>query len=197
MDIRSMILYEDKDIIVCRKEAGLPVQHKKSGMMDLESMLINYLAEKTMASSGGKIPYLAVVHRLDQPVEGVIVFALNKKAASCLGDQMRDGIMNKEYLALAEPRGKVHGPADDPGEWHQLNDFMLRDGRTNTSRIVPEGTPGCKEARLSYRILNDDAPEIPPDDLTVAPPEGLYLKKTFYQPDEWKRDRVENLPFLM
>lgn len=40
-------------------------------------------------------------------------------------------------------------------------------------------------------------PELPPDDLTVAPPEGLYLKKTFYQPDEWRRDRVENLPFLM
>ena len=68
------ILFEDKDIIVCRKPAGIAVQNARIGAMDLESGLKNYLAS---AGNGRQIPYLAVVHRLDQPVEGVLVFARN------------------------------------------------------------------------------------------------------------------------
>ena len=163
MDIRSMILYEDNDIIVCRKEAGLPVQHRNPGVMDLESMLKNYLAAKAAPSSGGKIPYLAVIHRLDQPVEGVIVFALNKKAAAFLSAQMREGLMNKEYLALVSLQGEEPPWSDSPESWHQLKDFMLRDGRTNTSGIVPYGTPGSKEARLSFRKAQSSEWAISPD----------------------------------
>ena len=86
-DVRECILYEDKDILVCHKPAGIAVQSGRVGSMDLESLLKNYIAQKKT----GKIPYLAVIHRLDQPVEGVLVFALNPKAAAALNRQMTTG----------------------------------------------------------------------------------------------------------
>ena len=165
MDIYSMILYEDKDIIVCRKAAGLPVQHKNHGVMDMESMLKNYLAMRSPSS--GEIPYLGVIHRLDQPVEGVIVFALNKKAAAALSAQMRDGFMNKEYLALVKPDKKDPALYDETSGWHQLTDHMIRDGRTNTSRIVRKETPGSREARLSWRGVKEAAGSFPPDEVLL------------------------------
>ena len=75
-DIRDYILYEDKDILVCHKPAGLAVQNARVGSMDMESLLKNYIAQKVP----GKMPYLGIIHRLDQPVEGVLVFALNPNA---------------------------------------------------------------------------------------------------------------------
>ena len=73
-NIENMILYEDKEIIVCHKAAGIAVQSARIGMPDMESTLKNYL----VAKNPGKMPYLGVVHRLDQPVEGVLVFSKNK-----------------------------------------------------------------------------------------------------------------------
>ena len=70
-NIEDMILYEDRDIIVCHKVAGIAVQSARIGMPDMESTLKNYLASKKT----GTMPYLGIVHRLDQPVEGVLVFA--------------------------------------------------------------------------------------------------------------------------
>ena len=64
-DIRDYILYEDKDILVCHKPAGLAVQNARVGNMDMESLLKNYIAQKVP----GKMPYLGIIHRLDQPVE--------------------------------------------------------------------------------------------------------------------------------
>ena len=69
--IEDYILYEDKNIIVCHKPAGLAVQNARIGSADMESALKNYLYKK----EPGKMPYLGIVHRLDQPVEGILVFA--------------------------------------------------------------------------------------------------------------------------
>ena len=79
LNIEETILFEDKDIIVCRKPGGIPVQTRRSTMMDMESGLKNYLAKK------GEDPYLAVVHRLDQPVQGILVFGKNIKHSIDLG----------------------------------------------------------------------------------------------------------------
>lgn len=149
-DVKDLILYEDKSIIVVNKPAGIAVQNSSFGTLDLESMLRNYLASSGQGGDTGRreIPYLAVVHRLDQPVAGVMVFAKTKKAAADLSRQMQVGMMNKEYLAVV--RKTVS--RDFPGGWVTLTDFLLRDGRTNTSRIVPEGTVGAKEAKLSCRV---------------------------------------------
>ena len=74
--IEDMIIFEDREILVCHKPAGFAVQNARIGTMDMESMIKNYLASKQPE----KVPYVAVVHRLDQPVEGVLVFAKTQKA---------------------------------------------------------------------------------------------------------------------
>lgn len=92
-----MILYEDKDIIVCHKMAGVAVQSARIGEKDLVSMLNNHLMEQT----GKRRPEpVRVVHRLDQPVEGIVVFAKTKKAAASLSAQITDGGMKKVYQAV-------------------------------------------------------------------------------------------------
>ena len=84
------ILYEDTELIVCHKPAGLAVQSAKVGQKDMMSILNNYLAEKHVN--------VYVVHRLDQPVEGVLVFAKTKRAAAELSRQAADGSMKKIYF---------------------------------------------------------------------------------------------------
>lgn len=140
------VLYEDSHIIVCYKEAGLPVQSARIGTKDLESILKNYLSEKE-----GKLPYLAVVHRLDQPVEGVLVFAKTQKAAASLGAQINDERMKKIYHAVVclEENSEVVLSQ----EWTTLCNYMLKDGKTNSSKIVPDHTKGAKRAELEYQIL--------------------------------------------
>ena len=102
-DIRDYIIYEDKDILVCHKPAGIAVQNARVGSMDLESLLKNYVAQKVP----GKMPYLGIIHRLDQPVEGVLVFALNSRAAAELNRQMTSGKIKKIYLAVTDRSYKV------------------------------------------------------------------------------------------
>ena len=140
-DIRDYILYEDKDILVCHKPAGLAVQNARVGNMDMESFLKNYIAQKVP----GKMPYLGIIHRLDQPVEGVLVFALNPKAAADLSRQMTAGKIKKTYLAVTEGTVKVKSA--------KLVDWLKKDGRTNSSAVVEGGTSGAKKAILSYEVL--------------------------------------------
>ena len=102
------ILYEDDQILVCHKPAGVPVQTKKIGTQDMESILKNYLFIHSSHHAGHKPPYLAVIHRLDQPVEGVLVFAKNKKAAAGLTRQITTGNIVKEYLAVTDRMSEKH-----------------------------------------------------------------------------------------
>ena len=133
------ILYEDGQLLVCRKPAGVPVQSGKVGQKDMVSILRNY----RNGTEGDT--YIGLVHRLDQPVQGVMVFAKTKMAAAGLSRQITDGRMKKQYLAVT--CGK---PMKKQGA---LVDYLLKDGRTNTSSIVPEGTKGAKRAELRYRII--------------------------------------------
>ena len=136
------ILYEDKDILVVEKPAGIPVETSRIGSKDMVSLLNNHLAE-TGGKPGG-IPYLGMIHRLDQPVQGVMVFAKNQKAAASLSKEIAQNEMKKTYLAVVEGTAK---------EEESLTDYLLKDGRTNTSKKVPKGTKGAKESRLSYECL--------------------------------------------
>ncbi|MEY8522057.1 RluA family pseudouridine synthase [Lachnospiraceae bacterium 38-10] len=130
------IIYEDKDILVCRKPAGLPTQSAKVTVPDLVSELRNYLAEK-------KESYLGVVHRLDQPVEGLLVFAKNKAAAKKLSEQLKTSSFDKVYYAVA-----FNQPPVQEG---MLEDYMIKDG--SRAKIVPADTPGAKKAVLHYRLI--------------------------------------------
>ncbi len=100
-DIHSLIIYEDPHIIVCRKPAGIPTQTVRIGTSDMESMLKNYL-------SGG---YLAVIHRLDQPVEGLLVFAKTPRAAKELNRQLTAAGFGKYYRALVSG---IPDPSESP-----------------------------------------------------------------------------------
>lgn len=135
------ILYEDRHLLVCRKPAGIPVQSARVGEKDMVSILRNYRNEREHNT------YIGLVHRLDQPVEGVMVFAKTKEAAADLSRQVTDGRMKKQYLAVV--CGK---PARKEGH---LVDDLLKDGRTNTSSIVKEGTKGAKRAELTYVIRGE------------------------------------------
>lgn len=143
------ILHEDNDIIVCHKPAGIATQTARVGQADMVSEISNYLAAKK--DSAGKFPCVRVVHRLDQPVEGILVFARNKQAAAELSRQAAGEEMRKEYLALVCGRDMLR-----TGE---LKDYLLKDGRMNMSRVVQPEVTGAKEARLSYEILRENLPE--------------------------------------
>ena len=138
--IEDMIIFEDKDILVCHKAAGIAVQNARIGAADMESSLKNYLALKNTET----VPYLGVVHRLDQPVSGILVFARTPAAAKNLNQQLQNDQFEKYYQAV------VCGVLPDSGT---LTDYLVKDGRTNTSRICSKNTPGAKKAVLSYEIL--------------------------------------------
>ena len=137
MDIN--ILYEDEYIIVCEKPAGVATQTKRLGQADMESLLKNYRAGK------GETPYIGVVHRLDQPVRGVMVFAKTKEAAASLSRQVQSKMADKFYYAMTDGI-----PEKKKGT---LEDYLLRDGKTNTSKVVSKTTEGAKLARLDYEVL--------------------------------------------
>lgn len=169
-----MILYEDKELIVCHKPAGVPVQSARLGQKDMVSILNNYLAEKRMQNKntarnqkGVQPEMVYVVHRLDQPVEGVIVFAKTKKAAAALGRQITQNSVQKIYRAvccvteIAEKKSLCAEPVtDDSGadkkmqERYTLSDYLVKDGRTNTSRIARKEEKDAKAAELSFTVLD-------------------------------------------
>ncbi len=141
--LRSRILYEDNNIIVCHKPAGIATQTARVGQKDMFSELTRYLASAGK-SIGGEAPYVGVVHRLDQPVEGILVFAKDKACAAALGSQIADNRMEKIYYAV------VCGKKFPSGG--ELVDYLVKDGRTNTSRLVQKGVKDAKAARLSYEV---------------------------------------------
>ena len=138
------IIFEDKDIIVCQKTAGIPVQTGKIGAIDLVSELKNYIM-KSAKTKPVKEPYLGVVHRLDQPVEGVILFAKNQVAAGALSKQLTTGIMNKCYYAVA---AGVPKKGEEKGV---LTDYLVKDAKTNSSSVTTKDKG--KEAKLEYTLI--------------------------------------------
>lgn len=149
------ILFEDKDIIVCHKPVGIASQNDRSFNPDMTSLLKNHLAKSISKSSANGIkkePYVGVIHRLDKPVEGVLVYGKNPKAAAFLSRQVSEkngtkNLMVKKYIA------KVYGllPIDENNETHLLEHYLFQDKKSNKSKVVTKEHAGCKLARLSYR----------------------------------------------
>ncbi len=157
--MKSRILYEDKDIIVCHKPAGIATQTARVGQRDMVSEVTAYLAKERKDNPlekgqkpAGQMPYVGVIHRLDQPVEGILVFARNKGAAAGLSRQITEERMEKDYYAV------VCG--QEIPEQGELVDYLLKDGRTNLSKVVPKEMKGAKEARLRFRVLQQQEMEM-------------------------------------
>ena len=132
------ILYEDNHLLVVVKPCNMPVCLDDSGDLDLLTYLKNYLKQKY--NKPGNV-YLGLIHRLDRPVSGVMVFAKTSKAASRLSDQVRTNKMNKKYFAV------VCGYLSGNGEFH---DKLLKDNRTNMVCVNPNG----KDSSLEYNVID-------------------------------------------
>ena len=137
------ILFEDKYIIVVNKPAGVPVETARIGEQDLISLLRNYLKGK------GEAPEVYPVHRLDQPVSGLLVLAKTREAASKLSVDLQRDSFSKDYKA------RVYKPGTIPASG-ELRDYLVKE-RDNLSRVVPAGTKGAKEAVLSYELIEEEA----------------------------------------
>ena len=121
------ILYSDKQIVVCIKPVGIDSEHQ--------------LPEELKNALGGEIFPL---HRLDQNVGGVMVYARTKGAAAALSRTIQDGTMIKEYVAM------VHGTPPESGDW---TDLLFKDNRKNKVFVVKKQRSGVKPARLEYTLL--------------------------------------------
>ncbi len=139
---KPTILYEDDTIIVCVKPSGIASQSAKSFQPDMTDLLRQHI----VATTGKKgEPYIGVIHRLDQPVGGVMVYAKTPAAAASLSKQTAEHSMCKKYYAVLV--------GNMPNSEGTLTDYLLKDGKTNTSAVVSETTKDAKKAILDYRIL--------------------------------------------
>ena len=135
------VLYEDNHLLVVEKPVNMPVQADSSGDPDLLTACKAYIKEKY--AKPGDV-YLGLVHRLDRPAGGVMVFARTSKAASRLTAQFASHATQKRYAALVT--GK-------PRPMDKLSGYILRDETATGASIVPADTPGAKSAVLSYQRL--------------------------------------------
>jgi len=136
--VMNNILYEDNHIIVVEKKINIPVQEDESKDEDLLTIIKKYIKDKY--NKPGNV-YLGLVHRLDRPVGGVMVFAKTSKAASRLSDQVRTHQISKKYYAIVEGKLNKEGI---------LKDKLLKDTKTNIVRVDKNG----KDSELSYKLVN-------------------------------------------
>lgn len=136
------VIFEDNHIIVVEKPVNIPSQGDKTGDVDMLTIIKDYLKEKY--NKPGNV-YLGLIHRLDRPVGGVMVFAKTSKAAARLSEQVREKVFQKTYLVV------VNGKMEEGSGC--LEDFLLKNERNNMSKVVKEGTKNAKYASLDYEVL--------------------------------------------
>ncbi len=141
------VIYEDNHIIVVEKKPNIPSQGDKTNDIDMLTIVKQYIKEKYQKP--GEV-YLGLIHRLDRPVGGVMVFAKTSKAASRLSEQVRNKVFKKKYLTIVD--GKMEE------ESATLEDYLLKNERNNLSKVVNEKTKNAKQAKLDYEVLtyNDE-----------------------------------------
>ena len=142
--MQKNIIFEDEHLIVAYKPAGIATQTARIGQQDMVSELKNYLSRKPENKGKGE-PYLGLVHRLDQPVSGILVFGKTKQAAASISRQITEGTFHKYYYAV------IYGKPVKEND--RLTDYLYKDGRTNMSVIVKKDFLEAKKAVLDYRLV--------------------------------------------
>ena len=139
------IVYEDNHIIVVIKPQNMPTQEDDSKDLDLLNQIKDYI--KVKYNKPGNV-YVGLVHRLDRPTGGLMVFAKTSKAASRLCEQMNDDRFSKRYLTVTQgvPREKSK----------KLINYLKKDEKNNIVKIVPMGEEGAKKAELIYNVLDSE-----------------------------------------
>ncbi len=136
------IIYEDNHIIVVEKIPNIPSQADKTNDIDMLTIIKEYIKEKY--NKPGNV-YLGLIHRLDRPVGGVMVFAKTSKSAARLSEQVRNKTFKKTYLTV------VNGELKEPKGIFE--DYLLKNERNNISKVVQEGTKNAKYAKLDYEVI--------------------------------------------
>ncbi len=139
------VIYEDNHIIVVEKPVGIPTQADISGDVDMYTLVKEYIRKKY--NKPGNV-FVGIVHRLDRPVGGIMVFARTSKGASRLSEEIRNRNFKKTYLAvvsglLKEKKGT-------------LENYLLKDESKNKSFVVSKDTKGAKIARLDYEVISEN-----------------------------------------
>ena len=142
MFTRNRILYEDNHVLVVNKLAGELVQPDPDGTSALENEVKDFLKKRD--SKPGAV-FLGVVHRIDRPVSGAVMFAKTSKALARLNEMIKNRTVEKRYWAIVEE-------LPDPTEG-SLTHYISRDGRTNRAHVYSSPKGDAKEARLSYKHL--------------------------------------------
>lgn len=135
--VMNSVIYEDNHLLVVEKKPNVLVQADDTNDLDLLTILKKYLKDKY--NKPGNV-YLGLVHRLDRPVGGIMVFAKTSKAASRLSEQVRNHQIKKEYMAVLCGKAK---------EGDTLKDYLLKDEKTNIVKVDGSG----KYAELDYKLL--------------------------------------------
>lgn len=138
----NTILYEDNHILVVCKPVNILSQEDKTGDPDMLTLLKEYIRKRD--KKPGRV-FLGLVHRLDRPAGGAMVFAKTSKAASRLSEQIRNRTFGKEYLAVI-----TGNPAEKHG---RLEDFLIKDHSTNIVRTSSEAPEKGKKSVLEYIVL--------------------------------------------
>jgi len=136
------VIYEDNSVIVVSKPQNIPSQADSSNDKDMLTMVKEYVKEKY--NKPGNV-FIGLVHRLDRPTGGVMVFARNSKAASRLSEQIRNGEFEKTYFAVTKGVPNIAHT--------RLVTYLKKDEKNNIARIVPMSEEGAKKAELEYTVL--------------------------------------------
>ncbi len=147
------VLYEDDNIIVCVKPAGVLSQGDKKGNKDMVRELKKYLVLESVKKKVKLFeePYISVVHRLDRNVRGIMVYAKTKAAAAGLSKQIRENKFSKKYMAVVSFDSEKVSPV--LGRWENRIDYLIVDKAGNLSKIADENQSGAERAELNYRVL--------------------------------------------
>ncbi len=143
MSTKIPVLFEDNHLLVVEKPPNVLSQGDQTGDKDMLTLLKSDIKERY--NKPGNV-YLGLVHRLDRPVGGVMIFAKTSKAASRLSDQIRRRVFKKTYMAV------IHGKPLKNKDI--LTHYLLKDNKVNRVSVVKEGTEGSKEAVLDFEIID-------------------------------------------
>lgn len=139
------VLYEDNQVVVVIKPQNMPSQADESGDEDLLTAVKNYVKDKYNKPGDA---FIGLVHRLDRPTGGIMVFARNSKSAKRLSEELASHKMEKTYYAVLEGALKTKSGT--------LTNYLKKDEKNNIVRIVTRGETGAKEAVLEYKLLATD-----------------------------------------
>jgi 23S rRNA pseudouridine1911/1915/1917 synthase len=144
------VVYEDNHIVIVNKQSGEIVQGDKTGDRPLSDIVKGYIKEKYQKPGA---VFLGVVHRLDRPVSGLVTFARTSKALARMNMMFASGQVHKTYWAIVGKREDGRCKMEDDGEWHTLENWIVRNEKQNKSYAYDHEVPNSKKAILKYRVI--------------------------------------------